>query len=305
MFAKATGIALCAAGMLGCVAARPISAPGVPWVETDPLSWKATCEDWDEWDKPGPPYQIYGGVYYVGTCGITSLLLVSDSGHVLIDSGTDAGAQIVIANIKKLGFDPRDVRYLLTSHEHFDHVGGIARLQAATGATVLANAPTSTVLRSGKPSEDDPQVLSQHPSFPPVTGKIRLLSDQEVLSIGGREIHSLPTPGHSPGALSWSWLEKDRDTGRLMVYADSLSPISSDSYKFSDHPEYLESYRKGIETIRSFGRCLLMTPHPSASKMPERIEATGLQRGTSLACAEYANAIEARLDKRLADEAAQ
>ena len=75
-----------------------------------PRAWAAACEDNDEWDKPGPPLRIHGNTYYVGTCGISSILVVSPDGHALIDSGTDKGADIVLANIKALGFDPRDVK---------------------------------------------------------------------------------------------------------------------------------------------------------------------------------------------------
>src|SRR5690606_33781549 len=117
--------------------------------------WAAACEDFDEWDKPGPPFRIFGNTYYVGTCGIASILVVSPDGHALVDSGTDEGAKVVLANIRKHGFDPRDVKVLLTSHEHFDHVGGIARLQAATGATIVTTPEAAAVLRSGKPSADD------------------------------------------------------------------------------------------------------------------------------------------------------
>ena len=114
----AAGLALVA----GCATARP--AP-LADAGAGQRAWAAACEDFDEWDKPGPPFRIYGRTYYVGTCGISALLIVGPDGHTVIDSGTDEGAKAVLANIRALGFDPRDVKTLLTSHEHFDHVGGI------------------------------------------------------------------------------------------------------------------------------------------------------------------------------------
>ena len=82
------------------------------------------CEDWDEWDKPAPPFQLLGDTWYVGTCGISAILIIGEDEHVLIDSGVDAAVPLVLDNIRALGLDPRDVGHLLMSHEHFDHVGG-------------------------------------------------------------------------------------------------------------------------------------------------------------------------------------
>ena len=81
-----------------------------------------------------PPARIYGNTYYVGTCGISVILITSDKGHILIDTAPAKAAPSVLANIRTLGFDPKDVKFLLTSHEHIDHVGGIAAIKAATGA---------------------------------------------------------------------------------------------------------------------------------------------------------------------------
>ena len=82
-----------------------------------------------------PPGPIHANTYLVGTCGISAILITGEDGHVLIDSGTEAGAELVADNIRQLGFSLRDIRFLLISHEHIDHVGGIARLQQLTGAT--------------------------------------------------------------------------------------------------------------------------------------------------------------------------
>ena len=163
-------------------------------------AWAAACEDFDEWDKPGPPFRIYGRTYYVGTCGISSVLVVGPDGHTLIDSGTDEGAKVVLANIRALGFDPRDVKAILLSHEHFDHVGGMARLQAATGATIVTTEAAAKVLRTGVVDPADPQAGSGHPAFPPVTGKITTLDGPGPGLRGDGEFGALSPPGHTRGA---------------------------------------------------------------------------------------------------------
>lgn len=289
--------------LAGCTSA---SAPGpVPLTladtTPDPREWVAACAEWDEWDKPGPPFRLYGNTYYVGTCGISSLLVVSAEGHALIDSGTDEGAKIVLANIRALGFDPREVKVLLMSHEHFDHVGGMARLQAATGATIVTTPAAAAVLRSGKPGADDPQVGSGHPAFTPVTGPIVTLDEIRSQLIGDTEFNPVPTPGHTPGALSWQWQECAQAACRSIVYVDSLNPISSEGYRFSDHPEYLADLRAGLVRVEALDCDIVIAPHPSAAKMRERLTGAAPLIDPN-GCKAYVAAVRERLEQRLAKE---
>jgi len=265
--------------------------------------WAASCKDFDEWDKPGPPFRVYGSTWYVGTCGISSILVTGPQGHVLIDSGTDEGAKIVLDNIRALGFDPKDVKLILMSHEHFDHVGGMARLQAATGATIVASPAAAAVLRSGRPGADDPQAESGHPPFPPVTGAIDIIEEETPQIIGDREFIPIFTPGHTPGATSWTWRSCEDAGCKSIVYVDSLNPISSDGYRFSDHPDLVHAFRKGIADIAARDCDIVLAPHPSAANMRSRLlgEAPLIDRQ---GCKTYADGVTKRLDKRLADEAA-
>ena len=95
---------------------------------------KTACGERDGWSDPAPPAHVYGNVYMVGTCGITALLITTPDGHFLIDGATNEAAEGIADNIRKLGFDPKDVRYLLGTHEHLDHAGGLAKLKRITGA---------------------------------------------------------------------------------------------------------------------------------------------------------------------------
>ena len=282
-------------------APRQIERPRAPIEESGP-QWAAACKDWDEWDKPAPPVRIHANTYLVGTCGISSILITGDDGHVLINGGTEKGAEVVAANIRALGFKLKNIRYLLISHEHFDHVGGIARLQQLTGATLVTSAPAEKVLNTGLPSIDDPQAGMHKPFRAANVG--RVVGDGSDVRLGGIRLFAMRTPGHTPGALSWRWDSCDGGVCRTMVYADSLSAVSRDDYKFSDHPEYLAAYRDSIAKIAA-SRCeILLTPHPSASAMKERI--TGKQKLFDVdGCKAYAAALSKRLDERLAKEAAK
>ena len=86
-----------------------------------------SCEGRDGWSDAAPPARIFGNTYYVGTCGISVLLVTSSQGHVLIDGATDEAAPSILANIRTLGFDPRDIRFIVGSHEHIDHMGGFVQ----------------------------------------------------------------------------------------------------------------------------------------------------------------------------------
>ena len=279
---------------------RQIERPRAP-IETSGPAWAAACKDWDEWDKPAPPVRIHGNTFLVGTCGISAILVTGEDGHVLIDSGTEKGADLVAANIGALGFKLRDIKYLLTSHEHHDHVGGVARLQQLTGATLVASAAAGKALNTGVVGSDDPQSGLDKPY--PAANVGRVITDGGDVRLGNLRIFAIATPGHTPGATSWRWESCDGGVCRTMVYADSLSPVSRDDYKFSDHPANLAAFRASIAKIAASPCEILMTPHPSASQMRDRM--TGKQPLFDEAgCKNYAAALTKRLDERLAKEAA-
>lgn len=271
-----------------------------PLPRTGAEVFRQDCEDWDEWGKPAPPSIVAPHLYYVGTCGITVLLLVTKDGSVLIDTGPDEAFEAVMASIRTMGHDPADIRLILTSHEHFDHVGALARFQRASGGAVVAALPAAaSVLRSGEAGSDDPQA-GMHDPMQPVANVVTL-APGEPLTFGGTTFHPIATPGHTPGATSWQFEICFGRTCQTIVYADSLSPVSRDDYRFSDHPGYVEEYRAGLQRLREAKCDILLTPHPSASGMVEHAR-TGMLAG-DMTCAEYADSVEQRLDARLAEEA--
>ena len=288
--------------LASCSTAAPPPAPSLTDAQDGQKAWAAACADFDEWDKSGPPFRIYGNTYYVGTCGISTLLIAGASGHTVIDSGTDKGAAIVLANIRKLGFDPSDVGTLLMSHEHFDHVGGMARLQAATKATVVTTPAAAIVLRSGRPGADDPQAASGHPDFPSVTGAIEEMSDARPRKFAATEFRPIFTPGHTPGAMSWAWRACEGRECKTIVYVDSLNPISADGYRFSDHPGLVAAFRQGVAAIAASDCDIVIAPHPAAVQLRDRLLGNR-QLIDREGCRAFAATVAERLDARLAKEA--
>ena len=286
-------------GIVKLHVAPPPSAPAVK-----PQDWAEQCKPWDDWDKPGPPFKVHGNTYYVGTCGITALFIKTDDGHVLMDTGTKKGAAEVYRNILELGFEPRRIGLILYSHEHFDHVGGLARIQKVSDAPVISSDGAWRTFLTGEAHTADPQ-YGLHDPMEPSPNVIKLSPNTPVV-FGGVVFTAVPTPGHSPGAMSWSWEECENRADetlncKTIVYADSLSPVSRDDYRFSDHPEYVAEYRAGIERLANLDCDILLTPHPSHSKMVKRA-ATGTFEG-GVTCAEYAAGKMRDLDARLEREA--
>jgi len=277
-----------------------VDRPRAP-IETAGPVYYGTCKGVDDWDAPAPPVRIHGNTYLVGTCGISAILIAGDQGHILIDGGTEKGADLIAANIRALGFRLQDVRILLQSHEHMDHVGGIGRLQQLTGAQVFASPDAAKVFATGTAGAGDPQA-GMHKPFP--TARVdRVVKDGELVRLGNLQLTAIATPGHTPGALSWTWGSCDGGVCRQIVYADSLSAISRDDYKFSAHPAYVAAFRAGIAKVAKADCEILLTPHPSASNMVERIGGKAPLVNVN-ACRDYAAAKTKDLDARLAKEAA-
>lgn len=260
------------------------------------------CAGRDGWSDPAPPAHVFGNTWYVGTCGITVLLVTSDEGHVLIDSGPADVAQQVLGNIRKLGFKPADVRWIVTTHEHHDHAGSLAELQRETGASVAALASARQVLESGNPSADDPQHGGLD-SMAPVKVD-RALADGDSITFGRLALTIHETPAHSPGSASWTWQACDaKFTCRMIAYADSASTISADGYRFTDHPDRVARIRTGLTRIAQLPCDVLVTPHPSASAFLDRM-AGKAPLVDPAACRAYAKDATERFEARLNSETA-
>ena len=294
MFAKPL-IALAALALLG---AGPAPLPERPGASKDIA---AACGTRDGWSEPAPPARIHGRSWYVGTCGITVVLVETHAGLVLIDTGPEDAAPHVLANIRALGFDPRQIKWLLMTHEHFDHVGGMAAIQRATGAKLVVSPGAARAMRTGKADPEDPQaaLLAKYPMQPARVD--RVMRGGGSLTVGGTRFTMHANPTHSPGSASWTWQSCDDGKCLTVAYADSVNTISSDDYRFTSHPERIEAAREGLRTIEAMPCDLLMTPHPSGSDLLQRLSGK-LPLVTPRACIAYAAAGSERLERRLEKE---
>ena len=263
--------------------------------------WRTACAGKEGFSDPAPPLHVFGNVYDVGTCGITALLITSPKGHVLLDGATAEAAPSVAANIERLGFKLTDVKLIGASHEHYDHVGGIAELQKRTGATLMAMPSAYVQLQTGQIDKDDPQ-FGSIASFPAANVGIMLRDEFDVF-LGGLRLTAWATPGHAPGGTSWTWRSCEDKRCVTVAYVDSVSAMSANGYRFSDHKAYVRVFRDTLKFIGRMRCDLLITPHPGASNFIDRLEGKAPLIGPGQ-CAAYAANGRAALDARLAKEAA-
>jgi metallo-beta-lactamase class B len=265
----------------------------------------SSCANCVAWNKPHAAFRIYGNTYYVGTDGLSSVLITSGTGHVLIDGALPESAARIVANIRSLGFRVEDVKLIVNSHVHFDHAGGIAELQRLSGARVAASQWTADVMKKGAVPRDDPQFGAIRPIAR--IAPVESFQDGDALRAGAVTVTAHLTPGHTPGGTSWTWQSCENARCLNLVYADSLSPVSATGFQFSRRKEYsnAEDFERSFSFLESAPCDILITPHPDASHLWERLEKRASRPDAlvdSNACRVLAETSREQLKKRLMTE---
>jgi metallo-beta-lactamase class B len=265
------------------------------------------CPSCAEWNAPHRPFRLHGDTYFVGTHGLSAILITSPAGHVLIDAALPESAPLIRANIEALGFRMRDVKLIVNSHAHFDHAGGMAELQRASAAQVLASAWSARVMAQGKSVSGDPQygIVLDYPAV----GGVKTFAFGDTLRVGSIAIIPHATPGHTPGGTSWSWRSCEAARCLDFVYADSQTPVSADGFLFTKsaaYPNALADFERGQTTLERLSCDVLITPHPSASSLWERVAQSGETPAKAFvdrdACKRYAATARRALAQRVAQE---
>jgi metallo-beta-lactamase class B len=266
----------------------------------------SSCADCPGWNMPQPPFRIYGNSYYVGTHGLGSVLITSETGHVLIDGDLPESVPQIVAHIRSLGFKVEDIKLIVNSHVHFDHAGGIAELQKLSGARVAASKWSSDVMEKGAVPRDDPQFGVIVP-IARVAG-VKIFKDGETLNAGGVTVTAHLTPGHTPGGTSWTWRSCENRRCLNLVYADSLTPVSADGFLFTrskEYPHAVEDFERSYVFLDSTPCDILITPHPDFSDLWPRLDRRNSNPDALIdptACRVLAEASRQRLKVRLATE---
>ncbi|MFJ7501235.1 SPR family subclass B3 metallo-beta-lactamase [Serratia grimesii] len=204
-----------------------------------PLSSTPPYALFEQWAQPVAPFQMFPHVYYVGTRNLSSVLLSTPEGLILIDAALDASAPTIKVHIEALGFDIKDLRYILNSHARLDQAGGIARLKAWSGAKVVASAANAEQLALGGKQDF---ALGDALSFPPVKADI-IVGEGDSITLGGLTLTALMTPGHLPGATSWLTTLHQGEQNYRLVYADSLATPDYYLIDNKNYPDLVQDIR--------------------------------------------------------------
>ena len=219
-----------------------------------------------KWNTPTEPFKMIGNVYYVGTDGLASYLITSPQGHILVDTVMPEATSQIKANIEKLGFKVTDIKYLVNTHAHIDHTGGLAEMKQASGAQMVAGEADKPLLEGGYyPGAQEDTALA----FPPVKVD-RTVREGDTVSVGDVTLTARETPGHSPGCTSWEFAVKDGDATRsVLIFCSGTVALN----RLVANPTYsgiVTDYRKTFARARDMKVDVLLAPHPEMYRMQDK-----------------------------------
>ncbi len=259
------------------------------------LSFSTAAElppDMAAMNQPQAPFKIADDLYYVGASDVTSYLIVTRDGYILLDGGFAQTAPMILGHIRALGFDPKGIKYILNSHAHFDHAGGIAAIRAATGAKFVASAPDAPALEAGGAD------------FPPARPD-RIIADGERVTLGGVAITAHITAGHTKGCTSWTLPVTMDGKTENALFLCSLSVLSS--YRLIGDPRYpnqAADYEKSFATLDGLKCDVFLGAHGQFFDMKEKTARLGAKPNPFIdprGCRAFFAKARAAFDKRLAE----
>lgn len=270
------------------------AAPAATGVEA-PLPQLEAYRVAESWRQPVTPFKVADRTWYVGTVGLSALLVVGDKGAALIDGGMPQAADLLLRNLRTAGLAEGALKWIVHSHAHADHSGPLAAVQRATGARVATNAESAVLLARG--GSDDLH-FGDDIQFPPVKAD-RFLLDGEAIDLGNMRLTAHFTPGHTPGSLSWTWTDTHDGKPVRIAYVDSLSAPGYDLIGHARYPRIVEDYRATYAKVRMLPCDLLLTPHGDASGWAP---GTATPHAQPMTCRAYADNAERKLDAQLAEQ---
>jgi metallo-beta-lactamase class B len=218
------------------------------------------------WNQPVKPFRIIGNIYYVGVSGVASYLIVTPQGNILLDGGLPESAPLIERNIAAAGFRIQDVKYLLNSHAHFDHCGGLAELKRLSSAQMVASRADGEILESGGRGD----FASWKDSLFPAVKVDRMVADGETVQLGDVILTAVLTPGHTKGCTTWTLAVQDSGkTYHTVFYCSTSVP----GYRLVDNPKYpqiVADYEHSFARLRELPCDVFLAPHADFFHMDEK-----------------------------------
>ena len=230
----------------------------------------------DSWRAPVPPRTLVGNIHYVGASGVSSYLITTQVGHILLDTGFEDTVPIIQRGVEQLGFKLTDIKFILSSHAHIDHVGGHALMKKITGAQIVASAADARTLASGG-TEDYIQWPKETILYAPAKAD-RIVADGEGITVGGVTLTAHVTPGHTRGATTWTMTVADGGATRHVVFFSSAS-INDGTRLLNNplYPDFVRDFEATFATLRSLPCDIFLAPHGGQFAMAQKF--ARLERG--------------------------
>ena len=255
------------AALAGSVARAADATPALPPPPDRP--WIKNL--FDAWRAPVPPRHLVANIYYVGAIGVSSFLITTPEGHILLDTGFDDTVPIIQRSVEQLGFKLIDIKIILSSHAHIDHVGGHARMKKLTGARVLASAADARTMESGGAAD-----YIQWPKDTIVYTPVKVdgsVADGERVTLGGVTLTAHLTPGHTRGATTWT-MDATADGRVQHVVFFSSASINPGTRLLNNplFPDFVAEFEKTFAKLNAMPCDIFFAPHGGQFAMAEKFE---------------------------------
>jgi metallo-beta-lactamase class B len=252
------------------VSAQQPPQPKQPQIVQGSPEWYARFRG--EQSQPVEPFRIVGNIYYVGARNIASYLITTPDGHILMDTGTTTMTNVIKDAVEKLGFKVSDIKIMLSSHAHFDHVEGHAAMQKLTGAKVMAMQGDAEALEAGKDNS-----AGGFEGWTPVKVD-RVLKDGDTVTLGGSTLRAVWAPGHTQGATAWFMTVDEKGKKYNVAFLGGTTP--NNGVALFDNPRHrtvVDDTRRTLTKLKSEAPPdIYLVGHPQNmlnAKMVERIKA--------------------------------
>jgi acetyl esterase/lipase len=221
-----------------------------------------------EWHEPFPAHKVVGNVYYVGSKDLATYLITTPDGHILINSGFERTVPLIQKSVESLGFKMKDVKILLASHAHSDHVAGHAKLQKLTGAKVFVMQGDNEVIASGGKG----QYLYSKDRWDPCKVD-RVLRDRDEVKIGGTTLTARLTPGHTRGCTTWTWQAEEggKKFNVVVIGSPNVNP-GFDLVTNDEYPEMAGDFARTFAVLKSLPCDVFLGAHGGYYGMIEKHE---------------------------------
>lgn len=217
-----------------------------------------------------PPHKVIGNVYYVGSVEYASYLITTPQGHILVNPSFETSVPLIQASVEKLGFKFSDIRILLTSHAHDDHIAGCAAVHEATGAKLFIMTGDQDIVSSGGKGD-----FQYNASWRPCKVD-RVLKDRDEVKLGGATLTARHTPGHTRGCTTWTL--KATEAGKNFDVVIVGSPNVNPGYKLignAKYPNIADDYRRCFQVLKSLHCDVFLGAHGNYYGMEEKYSRLG------------------------------